>query len=83
MSRETIQQELKEIKIEGTFSNGNEIILPYDTIAFEEDEFNGTPYLNQNLNATLTVTQISDGAYVPIWPYDIAQQEVVYPATYE
>ena len=83
ISRESIQQELKEIKIEGQFSNGNEIILPYDTIAFEEDEFNGTPYLNQNLNATLTVTQIEDGVYVPIWPYDIAQADVVYPATYE
>lgn len=83
ISRETIQKELKEIKIEGEFSNGNEIILPYDTISFEEDEFNGTPYLNQNLNATLTVTQIEDGKYIPIWPYDIAQAEVVYPATYE
>ena len=84
ISRESIQQALKNIKIEGSFSNGNEIILPYDTISFDEDEFNGMPYLNQNLNATLTVTQITDGsAYTPIWPYDIAQAEVVYPATYE
>ena len=26
---------------------------------------------------------IEDGVYVPIWPYDIAQADVVYPATYE
>lgn len=84
ISRESIQQALKDIEISETFSNGNEIILPYDTISFEEDEFNGMPYLNQNLNATLTVTQITDGStYTPIWPYDIAQAEVVYPATYE
>lgn len=84
ISRETIQQAMKNIKIENEFSNGNEIILPYDTITFGEDEFNGMPYLNQNLDATLTVTQITDGStYVPIWPHDIAQADVVYPATYE
>ena len=84
ISRETIQQAMKSIKIENSFSNGNEIILPYDTITFGEDEFNGMPYLNQNLDATLTVTQITDGStYVSIWPYDIAQADVVYPATYE
>lgn len=83
ITRESIQKALKEIKVEDKFSNGKEIILPYNTIAFEEDEFNGTPYLNQNLNATLTVTQIMDGKYVPIWPYDIAQADITYPATYE
>lgn len=83
VDRETIKEELSQIKIEGSFSNGKEIILPYDTIAFEEDEFNGTPYLNQNLAAKLTVTQIQDGKYVPIWPYDISETELVYPAEYK
>lgn len=83
VDRETIKDELSQISIEGTFSNGSEIILPYDRIAFEEQEFNGTPYLNQNLAATLTVTQIQDEKYVPIWPYDIAGSELVYPAEYK
>ena len=79
----SIQKELTDIEIDQKFSTGNEIILPYDKISFDEDEFNGTPYLNQNLNATLTVTQIQNGVYVPIWPYDIAQTELQYPATYK
>lgn len=83
VERETIKEELSQIKIEGAFSNGKEIILPYDTIAFEENEFNGTPYLNQNLAAKLTVTQIQDGKYTPVWPYDIAETEIVYPAEYK
>lgn len=83
VERETIKEELSQIVIDGTFSNGNEIILPYDKISFDEDEFNGTPYLNQNLEAKLTVTQIVDGAYVPIWPYDIAGAELTYPAEYK
>lgn len=83
VERETIKEELSQIVIDGTFSNGKEIILPYDKIAFEENEFNGTPYLNQNLNAKLTVTQIQDGKYVPVWPYDIAGAELVYPAEYK
>ena len=63
--------------------DGQEIILPYDTISFDEDEFNGSPYLNQNLSATLTVTQIQDQQYTPIWPYDIAGADLVYPAEYK
>ncbi len=83
VTAENIQKELTDIEISGSFSNGNEIILPYDKISFDESEFDGTPYLNQNLNATLTVTQIKDGAYIPIWPYDIAQSELQYPASYK
>lgn len=83
ISTETIQQELAQIEIKDAFSNGQEIILPYDRIAFETDEFNGTEYKHQNLAATLTVTQISDGEYVPVWPYDIAAKELTYPAQYE
>ena len=41
------------------------------------------PYLNQNLSATLTVTQIQDQQYTPIWPYDIAGADLVYPAEYK
>lgn len=83
VTSQTIQKELTDIKIDSEFSNGAEIILPYDTIAFEEDNFNGTPYLNQNLNATLTVTQIQGGKYTTIWPFDIAAADLVYPAEYK
>ena len=83
VERETIRNELEAIKIDKSFSNGQEIILPYDTIAFEEDEFNGSPYLNQNLSATLTVTQIQDEKYIPIWPNDIAAADLIYPAEYK
>ncbi|MCD7735510.1 MAG: ABC transporter substrate-binding protein [Lachnospiraceae bacterium] len=83
INNETIKDELSVIEIDGTFSNGNEIILPYDRIAFEEDEFNGSPYLNQNLSATVTVTQIQDEEYVTIWPYEIAATDLVYPAQYQ
>lgn len=83
IERDTIRDELEAIKIDKSFSNGKEIILPYDTIAFEEDEFNGSPYLNQNLSATLTVTQIQGEKYVPIWPDDIAAEKLVYPAEYK
>ena len=83
INSETIQQELAQIEIKDAFSNGHEIILPYNRIAFETDEFNGTEYKHQNLAATLTVTQIQDGEYVPVWPYDIAAAELAYPASYQ
>ena len=83
LSHSSIRDELAKIVIDGSFSNGNEIILPYDTISFDEDEFDGAPYLNQNLNATLTMTQIQDGSYVTIWPYEIAESKLQYPADYQ
>lgn len=83
IGHDTIQEELSEIDIQGSFSNGQEIIMPYEEISFDEDEFNGTPYLNQNLKAALTITQIEDGEYIPIYPEDVAKAELVYPATYD
>lgn len=83
LSHSSIRDELAKIVIDGSFSNGNEIILPYDTISFDEDEFDGAPYLNQNLNATLTMTQIQDSSYVTIWPYEIAESKLQYPADYQ
>jgi branched-chain amino acid transport system substrate-binding protein len=83
INHENIQKELSEIDIKEKFSNGKEIIMPYDEISFDKDEFNGTPYLNQNLKAALTITQIQDGAYVPVYPFDIAKADLQYPATYQ
>ncbi len=80
ITSETIKDELSKVKIDGSFSNGNEIILPYDTIEFTTSEFNGTTYQNQNMGGKLTVVQIQDGKYVPVWPFDITDNEFIYPA---
>ena len=81
--REDIKNALKEIKIEGSFPGGSEIILPYDTIEFTDVEMNGQKHTNTNASATLTILQIQDGAYKTVWPMDIADAEIQYPATYE
>ena len=78
MIPDSIKQELHVICVLFTEEVGGVF-----TIAFEEDEFNGSPYLNQNLSATLTVTQIQDEKYIPIWPNDIAAADLIYPAEYK
>ena len=67
----------------GIFPGGSEIILPYDTIEFTDVEMNGQKHTNTNASATLTILQIQDGAYKTVWPMDIADAEIQYPATYE
>lgn len=81
--REDIKNALADIKIEGTFPGGNEIILPYDTIEFSDVEMNGKEHTNTNAGSTLTILQIQDGAYKTVWPLDIAEAEIQYPAAYE
>ena len=44
---------------------------------------NGQKHTNTNASATLTILQIQDGAYKTVWPMDIADAEIQYPATYE
>lgn len=80
ITTETIKDELSKVKIDKTFSNGNEIILPYDTIQFTTSSFNGTTYQNQNMGGKLTVVQIQDGKYIPVWPFDITDNAFIYPA---
>lgn len=80
ITTETIKDELSKIKIDGQFANGNEIILPYDTIEFTTSEFNGSTYENQNMGGKLTVVQVQNGLYVPVWPFDITDSEFIYPA---
>lgn len=81
--REDIKNALADIKIEGAFPGGNEIILPYDTIEFSDVEMNGKEHTNTNAGSTLTILQIQDGAYKTVWPLDIAEAEIQYPAAYE
>ena len=81
--REDIKNALAEVKIEGSFPGGSEIILPYDTIEFSDIEMNGQQHTNTNAGAVLTILQIQDGEYKTVWPLDIADAELQYPATYE
>ena len=81
--REDLKNALKDIKIEGSFPGGSEIILPYDTIEFSDIEMNGKQHTNTNGGATLTILQIQDGAYKTVWPFEIADGEIQYPAAYE
>lgn len=81
--REAIKNALTDIKIEGSFPGGNEIILPYDTIEFSNVEMNGQQHTNTNAGSTLTILQIQDGAYKTVWPFEIAETEIQYPAAYK
>ena len=81
--REAIKDALTNVKIEGSFPGGEEIILPYDTIEFSNMDMNGQEHTNTNGGATLTILQIQDGEYKTVWPLEIADAELQYPASYE
>ena len=44
---------------------------------------NGKQHTNTNGGATLTILQIQDGVYKTVWPFEIADGEIQYPAAYE
>lgn len=81
--REDIKNALGELKVEGSFPGGSEIILPYDTIEFSDVEMNGQQHTNTNAGSTLTILQIQDGAYKTVWPFEISEADIQYPAAYE
>lgn len=81
--REAIKDALTNVKIEGSFPGGEEIILPYDTIEFSNMDMNGQEHTNTNGGATLTILQIQNGEYKTVWPLEIADAELQYPASYE
>ena len=81
--RAAIKAALDEINIDGSFPGGSEIILPYDHIAFSNLEMNGTEHVHTNSEATLTIIQIQDGVYKTIWPFEIKEAEVQYPAAFQ
>lgn len=83
IDREAVKDALTNIKIEGSFPDGPEIILPYDTIEFSDIEMNGQQHTHTNSGATLTILQIQNGEYKTIWPTDIADGDFQYPATFE
>lgn len=71
--RDKIRDALAKIKIEKQFPNGPEIILPYDTIAFETVDLAGTKHTNLNVSATLGIAQIKGGEYKTVWPFAVAE----------
>ncbi len=73
VDREKIREALAKIKIEKKFPNGPEIILPYDTITFQNVELAGAKHTNTNANARLGIAQIKGGEYKTVWPFDVAE----------
>lgn len=80
---ESIKNALSEIKIEGSFPNGSEIILPYDVIEFSDAEWDGVAHKNTNTGANLTILQIQDETYETVWPFEIKTADFMFPAEYE
>lgn len=79
----SIQKALENVKIEGSFSGGNQIILPYDVVNFSDTEINGVKHTNTNTGAKLTIVQIQNGKYETVWPFNIKQADPIYPAQYK
>ncbi|MEG1385544.1 MAG: ABC transporter substrate-binding protein, partial [Oscillospiraceae bacterium] len=77
-----LQKALQELKIDGSFPGGSEIILPYNKIEFSSAEFDGVKHTNTNTGAVLTILQIQNGKYETVWPFDIATAEPVIPAIF-
>lgn len=83
-TREALQQELSQMKVEGVFFDGTELIMPYDTIEFcEATEVMGTEYLHTNMASTLTIAQYQEGKLWAVYPETVAQKDILYPAPFE
>lgn len=74
-----IQSNLDKMKIQEEFPDGPIIILPYNTIEFNNIEMGGNMHTNQNTNARVSIAQILDGKYKTIWPFDVAVTEMQIP----
>jgi len=74
-----IQSILTNIRIDKEFPDGPIIILPYDAIEFKNIEMVGTLHTNQNTYSRVSLSQILDGKYKTIWPFDVAITEMQLP----
>lgn len=81
--RTAIRDALANIKIEGSFPNGPEIILPYDKISFESVEWEGIQHTNTNVNATVALAQIQNGELKTVWPFKYTDNKPIVPAEYK
>ncbi|PXV91617.1 amino acid/amide ABC transporter substrate-binding protein (HAAT family) [Lachnotalea glycerini] len=83
INSENLKTELQTIKIENSFEGGSEIILPYNTIQFTDGEFNGIQYKQTNMLGNLVVAQFQDEEIKSVWPFDEAEVEIQYPASFQ
>ncbi len=78
-----VQNQLSTCRFEGAqFPDGTPFIVPYDAIEFTDAEINGVQHTNINMEAVPAFVQIQDGQYVSVWPWDVANADIDYPATY-
>jgi branched-chain amino acid transport system substrate-binding protein len=77
--RDKIREAMAKLKIVKKFPNGPEIMLPYDTIAFQDIEMAGVKHTNQNPYATLGIAQIKNGEYKTVWPFAVAEMKPIIP----
>jgi branched-chain amino acid transport system substrate-binding protein len=77
--RKAIKKSLEELEINGKFSNGQVIILPYDKISFDNYENEAGKNTNQNSHVKLSVVQIQNGKYITVWPFEAASAQPIIP----
>ncbi len=78
-----VKDAIKALDIVEKFPNGPEIILPYSRIKFEEHTFAGKTHYNNNVFASIAISQVQDGVYRTVWPLEYAGAKIVYPAQYK
>lgn len=78
-----IRDGMASVRIEKEFPGGSEIMLPFEVISFEDIEINGKKHTNLNYNAITTVSQIQNGKYITVWPFELTTNEVSYPAPFK
>jgi branched-chain amino acid transport system substrate-binding protein len=57
--------------LQATDVPGDQLIMPWKGVKFDET--------GQNTLGTPVIQQVKDGAYVTVWPFDVATSEVVWP----
>jgi len=81
--RNAIRDAMKKIKIDKVFPHGGpEIILPYDSISFDDVVWDGISHTNTNSKAIVALAQIQDGVLRTVWPYEYTERRPIVPAPY-
>lgn len=77
---EAVRDALAAMDIRDAFPDGPKIILPYDRIKFEDHVFDNIQHYNDNIYASVAIAQIQGGEYKTVWPFEYAEQEIIWPA---
>lgn len=77
---EAVKNALAELDIQGEFPGGRKIILPYDSIKFENYDLAGETHYRDNTSASVAIAQIQDGEWKTVWPFSFTETKIVYPA---